>query len=69
VALVAEGAPVTVRVDAVPDAALDGVVTAVALLPSLASGDVVYTVTIDLMETADLPLRWGMTAFVDIAAK
>jgi multidrug resistance efflux pump len=33
VALVAEGAPVTVRVDALPDAELEGVVTAVALLP------------------------------------
>ncbi|MCA9942537.1 MAG: biotin/lipoyl-binding protein [Anaerolineales bacterium] len=67
VALVTEGAPVTVRVDALPDAELDGVVTAVALLPSVARGDVVYTVTIDLADTDDLPLRWGMTAFVDIA--
>ena len=66
VALVAEGAPVTVRVDALPGADLVGVVTAVALLPTLARGDVAYTVTIDLAETADLPLRWGMTAFVDI---
>lgn len=69
VALVAEGAPVTVRVDALPDAELEGVVTAVALVPNLARGDVVYTVTIDLMETGDLPLRWGMTAFVDIATQ
>jgi multidrug resistance efflux pump len=69
VALVAEGAPVTVRVDALPDAELDGVVTAVALVPSVARGDVVYTVTINLAETADLPLRWGMTAFVDIATE
>lgn len=66
VALVAEGAPVTVRVDALPNVALEGVVTAVALLPNLARGDVAYTVTIDLAETAALPLRWGMTAFVDI---
>ena len=67
VALIEEGAPVTVRVDALPDVELEGVVTAVALLPTLARGDVVYTVTIDLAETADFPLRWGMTAFVDIA--
>jgi multidrug resistance efflux pump len=66
VALVEEGASVTVRVDALPDVVLAGVVTAVALVPSLARGDVVYTVTIELLETADLPLRWGMTAFVDI---
>ncbi len=71
VALVAEGAPVTVRVDALPDAELEGVVTAVALVPNVARGDVVYTVTIDLAETetAVLPLRWGMTAFVDIATQ
>ncbi len=69
VALVAAGAPVTVRVDALPDVELGGVVTAVALVPNLSRGDVVYTVTIDLLETADLPLRWGMTAFVDIASQ
>ncbi len=69
IALVAEGAPVTVRVDALSDAALAGVVTAVALVPNVARGDVVYMVTIDLAETADLPLRWGMTAFVDIATE
>lgn len=69
VALVAEGSAVTVRVDALPDVELEGVVTAVALLPTLARGDVAYTVTIDLLETADLPLRWGMTAFVDIASR
>lgn len=68
VALVAEGAPVAVRVDALPDLDLGGVVTAVSLLPNLSRGDVVYRVTIDLAETADLPLRWGMTAFVDIDA-
>jgi HlyD family secretion protein len=66
VALVEKGASVTVRVDALPDLELAGVVTAVALVPNLARGDVVYTVTIDLLETAALPLRWGMTAFVDI---
>jgi HlyD family secretion protein len=66
VALVRQGAAVTVRVDAAPDVALSGKVTAVALLPTVARGDVVYKVTIALLETADLPLRWGMTAFVDI---
>lgn len=66
VALVQEGAAVSVRVDAAPDVELMGMVTAVALVPSVARGDVVYRVTIDLLETAVLPLRWGMTAFVDI---
>ena len=54
---------------ALPGTVLSGMVTAVALLPNLSRGDVVYTVTIDLPETADLPLRWGMTAFVDIATR
>ncbi|WP_420644242.1 HlyD family efflux transporter periplasmic adaptor subunit [Candidatus Leptofilum sp.] len=66
VVLVAESSSVTVRVDALPDEELVGVVTAVAFVPNLSRGDVVYTVTIDLLETAALPLRWGMTAFVDI---
>ena len=66
VALATEGAAVTVRLDALPQAELDGMVTAVGLVPNLARGDVVYSVTIALPETADLPLRWGMTAFVDI---
>ena len=57
----------TVRVDALPDVELSGVVTAVAIVPNVARGDVVYTVTIDLQDTDDLPLRWGMTTFVDIA--
>jgi multidrug resistance efflux pump len=69
VALVVIGAPVTVQVDALPGVELDGVVTAIALVPNLTRGDVVYTVTIDLPETADLPLRWGMTAFVDIGTR
>ena len=66
IALVAEGAAVNVQLDALPGSELDGVVTAVGLVPNVASGDVVYTVEIALRETADLPLRWGMTAFVDI---
>ncbi|MCP4419274.1 MAG: HlyD family efflux transporter periplasmic adaptor subunit [Chloroflexi bacterium] len=66
VALVTEGATVSVQVDAASGVELVGAVTAVALVPTVAHGDVVYKVTIDLLETADLPLRWGMTAFVDI---
>ncbi len=69
VALVADGALVTVRVDSLPDVALNGVVTAVSQVPTLSRGDVVYLVTISVAETADLPLRWGMTTFVDIATE
>jgi hypothetical protein len=38
----------------------------VALVASLARGDVVYEVTVALDAAPDLPLRWGMTAVVDI---
>lgn len=69
VPLVQEGALVSVSLDAAPDVELVGTVTAVALLPSVSRGDVVYKVTIDLLETAGLSLRWGMTAFVDIDIK
>lgn len=69
VSLVQKGAMVSVSLDAAPDVELVGMVTAVALLPGVSRGDVVYKVTIDLQETAELPLRWGMTAFVDIEIK
>lgn len=66
IALVKEGTAVNVQIDALPDFELTGIVTAVGLVPEVASGDVVYTVKVALMATADLPLRWGMTGFVDI---
>ena len=66
VPLVAVGTPVEVKLDALPDETLTGTVTAVALTPSLSRGDIVYKTTIQLDNPDDLPLRWGMTAFVDI---
>lgn len=60
------GAVVAVRVDAIPNEVLSGVVINIASQSTLSRGDVTYVVTVELQETAELPLRWGMTAFVDI---
>lgn len=66
VAQVEDGQSVTVSIDAIPDDTVTGVVTDVALVSSLSSGDVVYAVEIQLDDAPDLPLRWGMTVSVDI---
>ncbi len=57
---------VSVRVDAIPDKIVQGMVTNIALTPSISRGDVVYEVTIQLEDAPNLPLRWGMTVFADI---
>lgn len=59
----------TVTVDALPGQEFAGIVRKVALRPGDYSGDVVYTVTVELIES-DLTaeLRWGMTALVEITA-
>ena len=66
---VAEGDPVIVRVDALPDVEIEGIVTNIDTVSTLSQGDVVYAVTIRLQETAVLPLRWGMTVFVDVTVE
>ncbi len=60
------GQQVEARLVAVPVQALKGEVIGIASLSELTRGDVTYRVTIALTETRGLPLRWGMTAFVDI---
>ena len=60
------GLPVNVQVDALPDEALAGTVEDIATVASLTRGDVTYAVTIRLEDVSDLPLRWGMTTFVDV---
>jgi HlyD family secretion protein len=60
------GQAVAVSVDAMPDEAFAGVVREIALQPGDYRGDVVYAVTVDLTDAADLPLYWGMTALVEI---
>lgn len=65
VVAVKNGLPAAVRFDALQGEELAGVVTDIASVASVVRGDVTYEVTIDL-EDSDLPLRWGMTSFVDI---
>jgi HlyD family secretion protein len=62
------GLPVAISVDAIPDVTLMGTVTAIATVSELVRGDVVYEVTIRLDEAQvrTLPLRWGMTVFVNV---
>jgi len=60
---IAEGQPVTVSLDAIPDANLVGTVESIGETFTERQGDVVYEVTVGLAET--LPnMRWGMTATV-----
>ncbi len=63
---VAVGQPAKVSVDAIPDRELNGVVTDIAPRSETKRGDVTYTVTIELTDATGTPLRWGLTAFVDI---
>jgi HlyD family secretion protein len=66
VVAVSVGYPVEVRVDAIPDEVINGTVTDIADVSTLTRGDITYAVTIALDEASDLPLRWGMTVFVDV---
>lgn len=66
VSAVVEGAPVTARLDPIPGETIDGVVTRVALIADESLGDVAYETEIRLDDAPDLPIRWGMTAFVEI---
>jgi HlyD family secretion protein len=66
---VAVGQPVKVTIDAIPDREFNGVVTEVAPRSETKRGDVTYTVTIELTDADDAPLRWGLTAFVDISVE
>jgi HlyD family secretion protein len=63
------GQAVAVSVDALPEDEFAGVVSEIALQPGDYRGDVVYAVTVDLTDAADSPLRWGMTALVEIKAE
>ena len=48
-----------------PGEEFDGVVSEIALSPGDYRGDVVYAVTVDLVNPA-ASLRWGMTTVVEI---
>lgn len=60
------GAPVEITIDAIPGETLQGTVTRIATTSTLVRGDVTYEVAIRLDDTQDLPLRWGMTVFVNV---
>ncbi|UCG25726.1 MAG: HlyD family efflux transporter periplasmic adaptor subunit [Chloroflexota bacterium] len=62
------GAPVKVTVDAISGEMLDGQIIDISRGFQSEGGEVIYQVTIDLEERADLPLRWGMSAEVDYGA-
>jgi HlyD family secretion protein len=63
---VAAGQPVRVTIDAIPGREFEGVVSDIAPRSEVKRGDVTYTVTVELLGAEDAPLRWGLTAFVDI---
>ena len=63
---VAAGFPAEVRVDALPDVALSGAVRSTGGIARDVRGDTTYPITIQLDDTAGVPLRWGMTVFVTI---
>jgi len=63
---VAVGFPAEATIDALPGRALTGVVTAIGGIGQPERGDMTYPVTVRLDDAGELPLRWGMTAFVTI---
>jgi HlyD family secretion protein len=66
VARVAVGNAAKVTVDALPGREFTGRVSEIALQAGNYRGDVVYAVTVELTNVGDVPLRWGMTALVEI---
>ena len=62
----APGDPVEIQIDAIPGRTLTGTILKVAETSQVVRGDVTYEVTIALDDPGDLPLRWGMTVFVDV---
>jgi multidrug resistance efflux pump len=63
---VREGAIVQISVDALPDQLFEGTVVRITPQAETKAGDQTYTVLIDITKGDTSPLRWGMTAFVDI---
>jgi len=66
VARVKVGDVAKVTVDALPGREFTGKVSEIALQAGDYRGDVVYAVTVALDDVGDAPLRWGMTALVEI---
>jgi HlyD family secretion protein len=55
-----------VTLDAFPGETWRATIVDIASASDLVRGDVTYKVTLDLETDNDLPLRWGMTAFVSV---
>jgi multidrug resistance efflux pump len=65
VVLVESGMQAAVILDAFPGESFEGVVREIGYVGETLRGSVTYRVTLDF-EAANRPIRWGMTAFVDI---
>lgn len=66
VVTIAKGFEVEVTIDAFPGETFTGVVSDISSVSDVVRGDVTYVVTVDLGDGVDVPLRWGMTAFITI---
>jgi multidrug resistance efflux pump len=66
VAQVAVGQNAEIAVDALDGQEINGTVREIGLRGADYRGDVVYEVTVELSDVADVPLRWGMTAMAKI---
>ena len=66
VVTLAEGQPVAITLDAIPEAALNGVIESISQTYEVKQGDIVYGVTVAL-DDSHPSLRWGMTAVVTFA--
>jgi HlyD family secretion protein len=61
-----EGQPVSVKLDAIPDAQLNGVIESIGQTYEEKQGDIVYSVLVALHDSHP-SLRWGMTTVVKFA--
>ena len=61
-----EGQMVEIAVDAFPDETFSGEIVQIAGAATASGDDVTYEVTATLSEAPDVPLRWGMTAFITV---
>lgn len=66
VVLARVGQFVQVHIAALPEEGFAGIVSDIALSASSYQGNVTYTISIDLIDSALDQLNWGMTAFVEI---
>jgi len=65
VALLRPGMRATITLDAFPGREFSAVIRLIDFLGQERRGDMTYTVTLDF-EPGEVPVRWGMSAFVDI---